>query len=761
MKKPNFSLNNIILYIKIRIHLFIILISLISLLIIFLRIINFNIITGLSEIIFLDWVFNFSVFCSTGFTLLFLPIYPIIFILAKDKNLNFLERLTITIVTNLSFYTIVGIFGFYLGFAITEWFFLTIVIFSYFLFILLSSFFKLKKGESPLFRLKLSHDNREKFTRDFSVFTYIKKFRVSNSVLLIIFLFLVCILGIFGTSIFIGTDPWMHISIIKYITDINYLPLRDYFGTFGFHIFGAVIHFFSGLEIFLIPKFFVFYTFSISSLITYILLKRIFRKKNLAILGIFVLNISSLGFLNMMYQFWPSSLALILGLTLFFLLYIRLQSFTQEKEPKYNKIFSNIFFSYLLFIMIFVSCLLIHSLIAVILLVSYLWVYLIYFIKSYRRGFDFILLGICLSIFFIFYFLDISTGHFIVFARLESIAWYYLLFGIVVIGILEGLVLLHYRKSMTFTKGKYSLIIRGEKHKIFKKIEDKYLFPMIFAIVIILVFIFAIANFLLFNFNLITIFTGFEILILWFFAIWGLSIFQYKPKGKPLLLWGFALGIILLAGVSFDFISGSFTFFSRIFYLSSILITIGFVSYFHKLIKTNSIQKLKIKAFLVIITSFSLMATYFELHSSFEFYSLKRYEVSTVQWYSNYTSNQNVIIAEFGWSSIFIYYDYPFNENNATLPLNSVIFFHSASNNYLNPRYHILNGTNILIELKNDSGKEVFLIVSDNYLLVSGFELFGQLKDEEIEMYYSLDYLNRICVSKNEEGKSTPYYWVI
>jgi len=360
-----------------------------------------------------------------------------------------------------------------------------------------------------------------------------------------------------------------------------------------------------------------------------------------------------------------------------------------------------------------------------------------------------------------FYFLDISTGHFSVFTRLESISWYYILFGIAVIGILEGLVLLHYRKSMIFTKGRFSLIIMGEKHKIFKKIEEKYLFPMIFAFVIILIFIFAIVNFLLFNFNFITIFTGIEILIIWFFAIWGLGIYQYKPKGKPLLLWGFALGVILLAGVFFDLITGSFTFFSRIFYLSSILITIGFVSYFYKLIKTNSIQKLKIKVFLVLLTSFSLMATYLELNSSVEFYSLKRHEVSTIQWYANNTSNQNIMIGEFGWGSIFIYYGYPFNDNNATLPFSTVILFYTASNDYLNPRYHIQNGTNILIELKNESGKEVFLIGADNYLLASGFELFDQLTSEEIEMYYNLTYLNRICVSKSEEGKSTPYYWVI
>ena len=163
MKNLNLSLNNIIFYIKIKIHLFIILISLISLLIIFLGMINFNIFTGLSQIIFFDWIFNFSVFCSTIFTLLFLPIYPIIFILAKNRNLNFLERLTITIVTNLSFYTIIGILGFYLGFAITEWFFFTILVLSYFLFILLSIIFNLKKGESPIFRLKFTHDYKENF----------------------------------------------------------------------------------------------------------------------------------------------------------------------------------------------------------------------------------------------------------------------------------------------------------------------------------------------------------------------------------------------------------------------------------------------------------------------------------------------------------------------------------------------------------------------------------------------------------------------
>lgn len=761
MRIQNLNLNCIIFYIKVRIKLVLILISSISLIFVFLKIINFNIISGLSEIPILNWFFHFIIYISAIFTLLFLPIYPIIFIIFKKKKLNFLEKLSITIVANLSFYIIVGISGFYLGFALTEWFFFIILIVIYMIIVFWILIVDIKKGKFNTFKYNFASDDKEDFINNFSILSLIKRFRVSNSVLLGIFIFLLCILGVFGSSIFIGTDPWMHISVIKFITDINYLPSGDYFGTFGFHIFGALIHFFSGMEIILIPRFFMFYTFPITTLIVYNLFMRIFRNKNLAIFGIFVLGFSSLGFLNLMYQFWPSSLALIQGITLFFLLYTRLQSFTQEKEPHKNQIFSNMYFSYFLFIGIFISCILIHSLIAMIFLISFLLVYSIYFIKSYRRGFDFILLCICLCIFVIFYFLNISTGHLIVFMKLGSLPWYYILFGTILIGILEALVLLHYRKSMDFTKGRFSLISSGKKSRFFKKIEERFLIPLIFTFAIILAFAFGIANLFLFKFDFIAVFTGLEIIIICSFAIWGLLIFQYKPRGKPLFLWGLAFGIILIAGILFDFFTGSFTFSSRIFYLSSIMISVGFVSYFYKLMKTKSIQHLKIKILMVFIVSFSLVATNYEIYSSFEFYSLKRREVSIIQWYSDFSPNQNAVIGEFGWSSIIIYYDYPFEENNASLSLNSVVFFHAASNEYLNPNLHIQNGTNILVDLKEDLETDVYVILTDSFLLISSLELFGRLTSEEMEMYYSLNYLNKICSTKTEDGNEVPLYWVI
>jgi hypothetical protein len=651
---------------------------------------------------------------STFFTLLFLPTYPLFFILFKEKNLNFLEKLSITIVANLSFYIILGISGFYLGLALTKWFFFIVSMTIYFTI----------SRKFNTFKFNISADDKQAFINNFSILHLIKKIRLSNSVLLGVFIFLLCLFAVLGTSIFIGTDPWMHISVIKFITDINYLPLGDYFGTYGFHVFGALIHFFSGMEIILIPRFFMFYTFPITALIVYNLFMRIFKNKSLAIFGIFVLGFSSLGFLSLMFQYWPSSLALIQGITMFFLLYIRLQSFTQEKEPQKKQVFSNMIFSYILFVSVYVSCIFVHSLIAMIFLLTFLWVFLIYFIRSYKRGFDFIMLCICLGIFVIFYVLDISTGHLNVFVRLTSLPWYFILFGIIIFGIFEGLILLHYRKSMDFTKGTFSLIISGEKRKILKKIEEKFIFPLIFSFALILTLAFSLANSFLFKFDNLVIFTGLEIILICAFAIWGLLLFQYKPKGKPLFLWGFAFGIILMAGVLFDFVTGTFTFSSRIFYLASILISIGF-------------------------------------YSSFEFYSLKSREVNIIEWYSSFSPNQHVIIGEFGWSSIIIYYDYPFEQNNASLSLNSVLFFATASNEYLNPNLHIQNNTNVLLELKKDSERDVFLILTDSFLLISSLELFGRLTSEEMEMYYQLNYLNKVCSTKTENNNEVPLYWVI
>ena len=49
----------------------------------------------------------------------------------------------------------------------------------------------------------------------------------------------------------------------------------------------------------------------------------------------------------------------------------------------------------------------------------------------------------------------------------------------------------------------------------------------------------------------------------------------------------------------------------------------------------------------------------------------------------------------------------------------------------------------------------------DKYIINKGFELFGKLSQDELEEYYDLDYLDKICSSKTEGGGETPMFWVI
>ncbi len=709
----------------------------------------------------LPLLFQVLIGLSAIFILLFLPTYPIFFYLLNDRSFKFREKISMTIVCNLSFYILIGFIGNTLNSSISFEYFFFVLTITFIIILVITSFYSNHQGTVFFLKKSSSANFVQKTKRKISIFSYNKKYISLNGILLIAFIILICILSVVNTQFFAGTDPWLHISIIKYITQVRTIPINEYYGALGLHIYGAVFHFFSGLDIILIPKYFVFFTYPLSSLIVYNLLMRIFKNKNLAIFGVFLLVFSSLGFSYMMIQFWSSAIALILGLMIFFVLYVRLQTFTKEKLPKREDLMSNMLFSYFFLTMLFITSLLTHSLITMVLIISYLWIYLIYFITNYRRGFDILLLGIFLCIFSVFYYFNISTGHIRQLLPFYVLPWYYLMFGIIAFAGFEIILIKHYRKSMEFTKGRYKLIIVGKKHHIYKKIEDKYLFPLIFTLIIFPTLFFSIGNILIFNLEPLSIFNMLDILILSVFAYWGLVVFQYKPRGKPLWFWLLALSLILLVVFIFDALFVVSAFYSRILYLSSIAITIGFVSYLYKLIRTNSIQNVKYKMLIIFIMVFSLIISFIQISETTNTFSLKDREVSSVKWFANYTDNKQVIISEFGWEAIFVYYDYPFEDENENLALMSIHFFKAVEYQLVHPALHNISGSNNLKNIKLFFLTNVILILPKEFYLPFSWQFFDQLSNEEIESYYELEYLNRIFSARGASGEETPYYWVI
>ena len=223
-----------------------------------------------------------------------------------------------------------------------------------------------------------------------------------------------------------------------------------------------------------------------------------------------------------------------------------------------------------------------------------------------------------------------------------------------------------------------------------------------------------------------------------------------------------AFVFLVLGGFIFDLMRGNLSFFSRLFYLSSPILAIGFISYIYKLIKISKINSVQVKSFLIIFVCYSSTTSLLEFYTSLDFYSVNNNELSAVNWYVDYSDNKNVLVMEFGWNPVFVYYDYPYDEKNSSLPLTTTQYYITFNNSIINPDNHIdENGTNVLKELKKNYNTDIFLLLTKTYLTFTQMGFFGELTEEQVEMYYSLNYLNRIFSVKSENGDSMPYYWVI
>jgi hypothetical protein len=438
---------------------------------------------------------------------------------------------------------------------------------------------------------------------------------------------------------------------------------------------------------------------------------------------------------------------------------MRLQNLIKIERPLKQAILSDLPVTYILIFIIFIGAILTHIITSLIFLISFLWLYVIYFFKDRNRGIDFLFLCGLLGITVILINLGIGSGQFGFFTI--NISWYYIVM-VGVVGVVAGtLVLWKIQKSIVFTKGRYRALI-GRKDSYYKIIGDKIIIPLIFTILIALTILLLIINIVWFNFVVINILNVSEILLLSSFAIVGLFLFQKKPRGKPLYLWGLGLALLLAIGFILNLLIFSNMIWQRILYLIPPIIVIGFISYIYKLVKTNSIKFKWINIVLLATIIFSLFTTYYNESVSHDIFNLKKSEVNTMQWYDTYTSNQNAILTEFGWGYVFNYYDFPFNDKNEASYYNANIYLLTAVTDLFPPSSHINeSGVNLLREIKEKYSADVYIIFEGDYVINRGFELFGGLTPKENEEYYSLSYLNKICSSTTDNGEKIPLYWVI
>ncbi|MFX1338414.1 MAG: DUF6056 family protein [Promethearchaeota archaeon] len=303
----------------------------------------------------------------------------------------------------------------------------------------------------------------------------------------------------------------------------------------------------------------------------------------------------------------------------------------------------------------------------------------------------------------------------------------------------------------------------GKKYRYYKTIEDKIIIPLALIIVGVLTLFFTIGNFLWFDLPITTIFAGIELMLFVAFGIWGVLIFQKKPRGKLFFIWAIFFLFFFSAVFLFDVLSTNSKYWARVFFLMPPLLVVGFISYVYKLIRTNSITKRSTKYFLSFLIIFSLCTTYTHEFFTVQYVSLTKRQVGGAIWYSKHTEDKNVIVTEFGFNYMFMYYDYPYSKGDKNLRGRDIDYFVDAGENGL---FQPENQTDKvdgdeLRDLKEDNETDVVLTPDEQYFKHEGWETYGYLDKEDIQAYYDANYLNKIYSARSENGKENAYYWVI
>ncbi|MBD3201954.1 MAG: hypothetical protein GF316_18200 [Candidatus Lokiarchaeota archaeon] len=716
----------------------------------------------ISAIPILNDLYHIANYINGIIIVLFLPLYPLFFFILNFKDKKLVEKCAYTFVSNLSFYIICGYLGQLLGLTLNSIFFFLVVIIMFIALVMLAILTTFKHYSEK--SLKVNSENISQ--PDISLKKFIRKFLFGNInlILLCSFLFLLGILFLVAFSVFHSLDSLYHITIIKVIDTRKQLPLDDYFGSMGLHIIGIVFHYFSGVDFLEIPKFYVFYSIPIFSVILYILLKKIFKNKNIAIFGVFFIEGGSVIIIRTMNIFWPTGLTLCQMLFILYLLYSRAEKFIEKDTIEMSDITQNIMLTYPLIITLFISSILTHSLIALILLISYAWVFLLYFIRDFRRGIDIFIIIILFLLIFIFILLDLGVGHlrFLILIDpqvLKNLNIYFILFGLggVFIGIL---IIRKYVRNIKFTNKMIFFNFTKNEIEYVKKFEKKFIIPFVtFLIVGVSIVLFSVNPWFGFLSSKIILFVKFTVVL--FLGMWGYKAITTSSKGQFLFRWFIGGLLLVFVGTIFDVLFLKKYYFGRIIEISMFFLLVGFVAYWYKLYKLGLIKQKIFKIFLTFIITFSLIGSFMEMDN---YEQVNRRDLQVFQQYAKYSNDSNVFLIEYGFQHGLNYFYYPYEKNNNSIRIQSIqiyVFFgeNEIIYDYLDPDTHINeNGENILQKLKKKYQTDVFFLLTER---VTTSAFINDISIDALEKYYNMSYLSRVYSAKAIDGKERPLYWIV
>jgi hypothetical protein len=293
-------------------------------------------------------------------------------------------------------------------------------------------------------------------------------------------------------------------------------------------------------------------------------------------------------------------------------------------------------------------------------------------------------------------------------------------------------------------------------------LESKVIIPIIIILDLIISAVILIASNLVLNLNIQSIFTISEIFLIGIFSTWGLLWFQKSSRGEFIYIWFIGLILLLAFGFFYDIFIAVINIWTRILSLSAIAVATGFVSYIYKIIKLDTLKIKNVRVTLFLIIIISIIISISEISYFAELFSFEKKEIKTIQNFSNYNSRKKTIISEFGEWYAFIYYDYPYQNASEDFYSLDLHYFLVVNETLLKPKYHLdKENHNILKILKKKYQTGTYILLTNYYFQYGSLSFYDGLTDEEVNQYYNLLYLNRICSSRDLNGNEKPMYWVI
>ncbi|MHA1733720.1 MAG: hypothetical protein ACTSU5_17375 [Promethearchaeota archaeon] len=553
-----------------------------------------------------------------------------------------------------------------------------------------------------------------------------------NFVLFVVFLVVWGVFNLLRFDLIYGIDPWEHLRVSAGIAHGGSLDFSEYEGYLGLHVIGAEAMLLSGCDPFFVAYYFPLFSVVASGLVAFQLSHKFLRDVEFSALTVLLMYVVPYGFFSGQGQFWPTGLAVLLGLSALSQLVGAYES-PDRFLPRE---------AYFLLIQL-VSMSLVHEVVSLFYLVLFTLVWLSFFLRGVRD--IHLTVAVLGSVAFHFLYSSFfpSALSWKIFGVVLGYPWYLL----VAVGVGLAFVGFFVVKAVWTRLGYegtpfYDELAGGglkrEKTRNEKLIPFVLLVPVLLVPVMLFIVIPYLANWLFLSALNLVLPTLFMLEGLIITAIGIEKLYKTGPRGKILFLWAVLFGLVFLSFLIADAVLQAFPWWPRAMLLSAPILSIGVTGYMYRNSLRGAYREKKVaRVLLVFYFAFATVGG-LQYESNILVWTSKG-EDESARWMAARLPDGVTLVGGIRWHYNLDYY------SGKRFDTGQYRFSY-----YLFPENQTLeNGTfgpRNLAHARNSSG--MYLLLDDSDKIIGVFSIdavsFGKMTDADFAAYAEIREFNRV-----------------